>query len=67
MYQKQQLQQQRHISNQFDIASGEPLHQEIAGQPCKADREADRGGEQYTKAGNQQGIEKTDPKRVAIR
>src|SRR5665647_2097516 len=63
---EQQLQQQRQIADQLDIAGRHLGHQPVARQPRDADRKAEHGGEYNAEAAHQQGIEQADPEGAAI-
>ncbi len=62
---EQNLQQERDIADQFDIAAGQSCHQPIARQPRDADREAEHGSKDDAEAPDQKCVEKADPERIA--
>ena len=62
---EQQLQQERHVADQFDVAACKPRDQPIARQPRDADDEAEHGREHDADRGDQQRVEEADPERAA--
>ena len=65
LYQNRQLQQERYVADQFDIAAGEMRDQPIARQPRDADGEAENGREHDAEARDQKRVEKPDPESIA--
>ena len=62
---EQNLQQERHVADQFDVAAGELGDQPIARQPGDADDKAEHGREHDGDTGDQKRIEKSDPEGAA--
>ncbi len=63
---EQQLQQQRQVADDFDIAGGNFRHQPVARQPRYADDKADDGRKDDADAGHQQRIEQPDPEGAPV-
>ena len=64
---EEELQQQRNVADQLDVAAGEPRDQPVVGELRQADHKADDGGEYDADGGDQERIEKADPERPAER
>ena len=62
---EQNLQQERHVADQFDVTAGEPRHEPIARQPRNADDKTEHGREYDAETGDQQRVEQADPERAA--
>ena len=63
---EQQLQQQRQVADDLDVAAGELRHEPVLRQPRDADDEAEDGRQHNADGGDQQRVEKADPERAAV-
>ena len=62
---EQNLQQERHVADQFDIAAGELGDEPIVRQPRDADGKAEHGRKHDAYAGDQKRVEEADPEGAA--
>ena len=62
---EQNLQKQRHVADQLDIAAGEPRHQPVARQPRDADDEPEHGRQHDADPGDEERVEQADPEGAA--
>ncbi len=63
---EQDLEQERQVADQLDIAAGEPGNQPIGRQPRNADDEAEHGRQHDPDPGDQQRVEQADQEDAAI-
>ena len=66
---EQDLEQQRQVADQFDVAAGQPRHQPVRRQPSEADNEAEDRRKEDADHRDQQRVQQTDDEdaRVAVR
>ena len=63
---EQDLEQERQVADEFDVAAGEPREQPVGAQPRKPDDEAEDGREHDAEHRHQQRVEQADEEDAAV-